>query len=268
MAGMEYTPNCIFCGKEIKPTLKLDGTLSLIQTKFCSKSCRDKLDYQTSSIPATCKLCGNTFFAKRKVYTSFCSKRCASIFNQKIISEKEALLKIAKAKNPSFYKIDTLKQIASLVRIAKNIKYLKNKTSNYKTSKVCFHCNKKFVFTVKNGGPPKYCDICKPIVYAENTKRAAKIHKAKRRAIAKDPNAENINPFKVFDIYKWKCHICGCSTPKSKRGTYFDNAPELDHIVPLAKGGKHRMSNVACACRKCNQLKSDKPLGQLGLEFR
>jgi len=45
------------------------------------------------------------------------------------------------------------------------------------------------------------------------------------------------------------------------------DAPELDHIVPIAAGGSHTYSNVACACKKCNIKKSSKPLGQLNLGF-
>lgn len=33
---------------------------------------------------------------------------------------------------------------------------------------------------------------------------------------------------------------------------------EVDHIIPLSKGGLHVESNLRCACRKCNGLKSDR----------
>lgn len=32
---------------------------------------------------------------------------------------------------------------------------------------------------------------------------------------------------------------------------------EVDHVVPLAKGGLHNWSNLAPACRACNKAKSD-----------
>ncbi|MFE6519742.1 HNH endonuclease [Streptomyces sp. NPDC057748] len=34
-------------------------------------------------------------------------------------------------------------------------------------------------------------------------------------------------------------------------------AAEVDHITPLAKGGVHEWSNLAPACRECNQAKGD-----------
>jgi len=93
-----------------------------------------------------------------------------------------------------------------------------------------------------------------------------RIGKAQRRArIIGAGRIDSIDPFAVFKRDKWRCHICGVHTPKRLRGTYDDNAPELDHVIPLAKGGSHTYDNVACCCRRCNQRKSDQVIGQLGL---
>lgn len=104
-----------------------------------------------------------------------------------------------------------------------------------------------------------WCQPCKAI----GLKRIKRAHKALRRARKKGADCESVDPYKVFDRDKWKCQLCGVKTPKSKRGTYADNAPELDHIIPLSKGGAHKYTNTQCTCRKCNGLKSDKPLGQM-----
>lgn len=37
----------------------------------------------------------------------------------------------------------------------------------------------------------------------------------------------------------------------------FENM-ELDHIIPVSKGGKHELSNVCCSCIKCNRVKGNK----------
>lgn len=58
----------------------------------------------------------------------------------------------------------------------------------------------------------------------------------------------------------WQCYICGCSTPKELRGTYENNAPEIDHIIPLSKGGSHTKDNVRCCCRACNLAKTNMTL--------
>lgn len=38
-------------------------------------------------------------------------------------------------------------------------------------------------------------------------------------------------------------------------------APELDHIIPLAKGGPHTKANTARACRGCSLAKGDSFIG-------
>lgn len=100
---------------------------------------------------------------------------------------------------------------------------------------------------------------------SESTKRSRRRAKAWRRAIERGVEAERFDPFEIFDRDAWRCHICRVSTPRRLRGTYHDQAPELDHIIPLAAGGQHTRINTACACRKCNITKGAKPLGQMRL---
>ncbi len=87
--------------------------------------------------------------------------------------------------------------------------------------------------------------------------------KARRRAIERGVYAERFDPLEILARDGWRCHICGGLTPKRLRGTYDDRAPELDHIVPLSKGGQHTRQNTACACRRCNIVKSGEVRGQM-----
>lgn len=75
--------------------------------------------------------------------------------------------------------------------------------------------------------------------------------------------AERFDPIEILERDGWRCHICGRDTPKVLRGSFADNAPELDHIVPISKGGEHSRLNTACACRRCNIVKSNRPLDDL-----
>ena len=74
-----------------------------------------------------------------------------------------------------------------------------------------------------------------------------------------------VDPLAILERDGWRCQLCGCKTPKSKRGTYASNAPEVDHIVPLVKGGSHLEYNLQCACRHCNGEKGARAIGQLRL---
>lgn len=53
--------------------------------------------------------------------------------------------------------------------------------------------------------------------------------------------------------------------PCQECGTIASDAPELDHIVPLALGGTHTWDNVQCLCRQCNIDKGATVSGQLRL---
>lgn len=85
-----------------------------------------------------------------------------------------------------------------------------------------------------------------------------------RRAKTKGAEVEQIDPLAVFMRDGLRCQICGKKTPMHLRGTTRHNAPELDHRVPLSKGGSHTYSNLQCACRACNLVKGNRTsAGQL-----
>lgn len=46
---------------------------------------------------------------------------------------------------------------------------------------------------------------------------------------------------------KGLCHYCGRSIPPKKL--------TMDHIVPIARGGKSTRGNVVPCCKECNNLK-------------
>lgn len=105
-----------------------------------------------------------------------------------------------------------------------------------------------------------YCPPCR--AYLAGTK-------ALRRARQFGANRERVSPAAVFARDGWRCMICGRKTPKSRKGTQHDNAPELDHRVPLSRGGSHTYENVQCACRACNVNKGNRTeAGQIPLWSR
>lgn len=71
----------------------------------------------------------------------------------------------------------------------------------------------------------------------------------------------------VLERDGWRCMICGADAPKQLRGTTSPNAPEVDHIIPLAALGSpgHTPANCQCACRACNSAKGAKLPSRLAL---
>ena len=79
----------------------------------------------------------------------------------------------------------------------------------------------------------------------------------RRRARRYGVPYEHVNRIKVFERDRWRCKLCGAKVKQS--------TAELDHILPLSKGGGHTYTNTQCSCRPCNQSKKDRPLGQTRL---
>ena len=52
--------------------------------------------------------------------------------------------------------------------------------------------------------------------------------------------------FAIYERYNYMCRKCGST----------ENL-EIDHIIPIAKGGKTTWDNLQTLCRDCNQLKGD-----------
>lgn len=62
-------------------------------------------------------------------------------------------------------------------------------------------------------------------------------------------------PRQVFDRDGFKCQLCNMILDPSLRGTNNEHAPEIDHIIPFAKGGDHTIDNLQVLCRSCNIIK-------------
>lgn len=138
----------------------------------------------------------------------------------------------------------------------------------------CAKCNRSYKQRRKKGNHQSICPdcgikhiACWKISYCESCKkkRMSKYKKAlknKRKAIIKSSSyGETVYADKVFNRDRWRCYICNIKV--QKRNLIADNAAELDHVIPLSKGGVHTYTNVKTCCRKCNREKSNALIGQL-----
>jgi hypothetical protein len=82
-----------------------------------------------------------------------------------------------------------------------------------------------------------------------------------RRALTRDPNAEPIDRDEIGHRDGWKCGLCGERVRQSL--TYpHPRSASLDHIVPLAEGGKHTRTNVQISHLQCNVAKGARGGGE------
>ena len=218
--------NCLCCGDVFQYSQSRGR-----RRKFCSLKCKDrywgerKPRYRKSRKPQLCKTCNVEFTPLRKSY-GFCSDTCSAE------KQQERYIEVIKRRKP------------------------KNEKTALDIPRVCVWCEDEFI---AYHSQQKLCSTeCRKHYKNRGPSNAAQ--NAKRRGVR--ANASNIDPLKIFWRDKWKCRCCGCNTPKKLRGTYEDNAPEIDHIVPISKGGEHKPENVQLLCRKCNIQKSDRIEGQ------
>jgi 5-methylcytosine-specific restriction endonuclease McrA len=86
----------------------------------------------------------------------------------------------------------------------------------------------------QNDNPEKHC------AHRKNTKH-------RRRALT--VGGLSGRQLKVWlDAQPKVCHWCGDHCPN----------PDIDHLIPLSRGGSHDIHNLAVSCRTCNRMKGAK----------
>lgn len=195
-----------------------------------------------------CLCCKKT--VERKVRSSkdaglFCSRGCAFEHRSSISKSK-------------------LNQVLALDIVKAEVLALKRIKVAWSKVRTCKSCNKVIYLKYRC-----YCPSCAEESKKDSRKRTKdtesykawnRSSKSKRRALVRSTKTEDFDPFFIFERDGWLCRICGVSTPKDARGLGLANSPELDHVVPLSKGGTHTIENTQCLCRSCNNIKSDKIL--------
>lgn len=94
-------------------------------------------------------------------------------------------------------------------------------------------------------------------IYFYNAMRRAKKKNALKMLSQEEQEAIKAIYKKAREAPRVRCYLCGKLIPKGHR--------HVDHIVPLAKGGKHVPSNLAIVCDRCNLRKNAKLPQEIGL---
>lgn len=274
MAGRKVTRNrqCLQCG--VSP---------ITGTKFCSSSCctehrsqllgrrpREVVNAERrAAAMLTCRVCGARYLRQTGGKGYCCSRKCGDTLlrwrGEQTRATTKAKREFAKWARP----IRTCAGCGSTIQLglrctacarahSEAYQLARSIAQHDDSPRECKECGAEF--------SPVYGEKRKTYCSAECSKRhnqrTARLKgKAKKRAATVEP----VNPMRVFVRDGWLCHLCGGRTDKAKRGSLHPNAPELDHIVPLSKGGEHSYANTACAHKRCNAAKSDRIIGQPSL---
>jgi len=255
---------CAHCGSSFESWLS--------KSKFCSKDCGSQYRQENPSFgECQCKQCGKTYRPKARDRTTYCSRKCAFEHKQEHGHFGTPGKQSSNAELREAYAIAD-GCLAWLSRSRKCVKCGCNRTLRRPNRKwtcetcsappECVQCQRCGIEIVRkiNGRfvvkAVKYCTECAYLRSLASVKRYKAMRDGWKRARPRDRAIEIIIDQDVFCSDLWKCGICGEAVDHALTN-HHPRSAEMDHIVPLSKGGEHARSNVQCTHRMCNEIKSN-----------
>jgi len=215
----KYKGPCIRCGMHESPNGRFTRKMcSVCYNKFRTGSNGPKITYK-----GPCVSCGSSDSRTGKFVRKMCAN-CYRVYSYNQSHPKQ-----------QGYCIDCGVNIETKRKITK--------------CKRCLSCYRKW----KRKTDPAYLERerKKLKAYASTERGKETARGCVRRRRARQAQVEHPLTSQEWQVvlkkYDYKCVYCG-----SKKRI------EMDHIVPLSKGGKHSIQNVLPACRSCNAEKNNK----------
>lgn len=148
---------------------------------------------------------------------------------------------------------DPIRHEKSLVKSRKKYVQLKKWFSDYHKKYFKKHRSEYYerANTWKKENPERYKELVKNHLQKPESKLKHRLDEMQRRlkiTTTKDGSV-NTNSIKKLNLSQgYKCVYCKTSTKQKY---------QVDHIYPLAKGGKHIITNIQITCPSCNHKKFD-----------
>lgn len=221
-----------------------------------------KLELRTAPRPQhrrTCAQCSAEFVAHHHT-AKWCSKACGKKGRrladpsaaQAANAQRQSQRRERKSADPMHGKPLAIRRFTNALK-----RVLRQKEAAERVARPCAVCGNE-IGAKRSRYCSRACRDASPVTLAVR-RRTGRAYQAAKRV----QTVESFDPLDILNRDGWTCQLCGVATPKRLRGTADPRAPEVDHIVPLAKQGAHAPWNAQCACRRCNRAKSDRALGQL-----
>lgn len=240
---------CRSCGCEYEATNKRGS-----KSEFCSRRCRAwyrvgiKPD-ASGLLHLECGHCGKQFESDRKL--KYCGRPCQEAAGRP--SEKRECVECSE--------VFVAKSKRSRTCSPKCSQRMRHKRDRMRFT--CTECGVRFVrksgnsaglfctrscfFSWKKTTGRKAIRYPLPITNGSTHRR-----RAKRFGVAH----EYVKSCTIFERDQWVCRLCFEPVDRYAIAPQ-PNAPTLDHIIPISRGGPHQPHNLQCAHWKCNINKSD-----------
>lgn len=238
---------CARCGKEFTGRKK----------KYCSEDCSKeairtrnrerwrKTNPPKQSVTIKCEWCGNkhTVPPRTAHQARFCSDNCKHNWRNRIVNGCKPVKDYNKERKQQ--------------KMIRQSRIEKEKLERL-VEKDCAWCGVTFkTTTVKRMTCSSEC----------SRKRMNRIKWERKESRLNESNIidTDITLIKLYKKDKGMCYICNqpCDydDKQTTREGYFiagETYPSVDHVIPIAKGGKHSWDNVKLAHHRCNGIKSDR----------
>jgi hypothetical protein len=285
--------SCLFCDGEISTT-GTRGRPPSYCSKACKQQARnqvkrDEIGFFRSARreDRTCLTCGNTFNIHLASPKKYCNRECMKAdpdWVQRMRNQARQALIVRTATTLRIVKVYCLGCGVLFRPISRNYATYCSRTCAFQASRTgkvgqvckvearnCPICDRLFVCGDRRDGSHQWKVRCSLECEREHRRRAQRIfdrtptRKQARRIEARRRNpirrAQKLElPYEIFDpieIYerdRWFCGICGLIVDPS---VCWPNpmSPSLDHVKPLALGGKHTRDNTQLTHLRCNLSK-------------
>lgn len=202
-----------------------------------------------------CRNCGKEFKPKKRKHSKYCSRGCSFAWRQvhgfpERRKSPKALPSCEVCGNSCSRQGKRWCSKECSMRAARDSSREYSMRKKEVLPKVCKECGAAFIAEYGD----KRRSFCSSRCARLCGRRIARFTRSARE---RGNGGEKVDPVEICQRDKWTCYLCGKATPRNRRGTTELDAPEVDHVVPLAKGGAHAKHNLRCCCRACNLAKGD-----------
>lgn len=213
---------------------------------YCSEKCRFRMSYAPRT---ACSICGGP---KRAGHGQTCSDAC---------KEARKVKRVEAAK---------VRPVVRHERVCNGCSVAFSAVGRY--AKLCPACKPfgpKLALAEQGERPCGVCsalflpglhtavNYCSPECSKEARRNRNMHSSAKRRASIRGAFVEKVEPAAIFVRDEWTCKACGEQVWRGDDPNH-PRYPNLDHIIPLSKGGAHSASNCQLLCRECNSKKRNR----------
>lgn len=174
-------------------------------------------------------------------------KDCAREYDLKIKNTE-----LSKSRKRKYY-VSTQESILE----KKKVYYKDNKDIIAKKAKVYREANKELIKHKQKWYYAKNKEAIRTYLKAYRSKEDYKLqakhyaHSRRAKILSTCDNTINKDALQeLLEVQQHKCFYCAVEL--------VNGATELDHYIPISKGGDHSIGNVVFSCRQCNNLKRAK----------